>query len=94
MNKIVLRLYVAGTSAHCQKEIEEVRQFCEKELAGPYELTIHNVLVHPEEAVKAEITATPTLVKAAPEPKKYCFGNLSDPQKILKALGLKPSPSE
>ncbi len=59
-----------------------------RELAAPYELIIHNVLINPEEAVKAGIIATPTLVKVEPEPTKSVFGNLSDPQRILRGLGL------
>ncbi len=79
---------MAGSSSSCEKVIGDVRQFCESELAAPYELIIHNVLINPEEAVKAGIIATPTLVKVEPEPTKSVFGNLSDPQRILRGLGL------
>ena len=94
MSKIKLRLYVAGSSSSCEKVIEEVRQFCEMELTAPYELIIHNVLINPEEAVKAEIIATPTLVKAAPEPSERTFGNLSNPKKLLTELGLESDQSK
>ena len=84
--KFVLRLFVTGCTPYSQRAIGNLRQICETELNGQYEIEVIDVLEHPKMAENEKIMATPTLVKRLPEPVRKIIGDLSDHEKVL--LGL------
>jgi circadian clock protein KaiB len=90
--KYVLRLYVTGTSPRAQVAIANLRRICEQDLRGQYDLEIVDVLEHPEIAEQERILATPTLIKQLPPPLRRVIGDLSDKDKVL--LGLEVRPEE
>ncbi|MCC0012951.1 MAG: circadian clock protein KaiB [Rhodobiaceae bacterium] len=81
-----LRLYITGRTSHSMRAIENLRDICEKELRGQFEVEVIDVLENPALAENEKILATPTLVKKLPEPVRKIIGDLSDRQKVL--LGL------
>ena len=81
-----LRLYITGRTSHSIRAIENLRQICESELKGQYEVEVIDVLENPRLAENEKILATPTLVKRLPEPVRKIIGDLSDREKVL--LGL------
>ena len=93
MERIVLKLYVAGFSPRSQKAITSIQQLCDEVLKNAYELVVIDVLEQPHLAGEDEIIATPTLVKVSPLPSERIFGNVSDREKVLTGLGLKPEGS-
>lgn len=81
-----LRLFITGRSSQSQRAIENLRQICETDLDGAYELEVIDVLENPDLAEREKIMATPTLVKQLPEPVRKILGDLSDRERVLLSL--------
>ena len=90
MNKYVLKLYVTGQTARAQRAIANLQRICEEELGGRYELVVIDVLERPQLAEDEKILATPTVVKELPAPIRRLIGDLSDSEKVLLGLDLRP----
>lgn len=88
----VLRLYVTGSTPRSIRAIENMRLICEEHLQGRYELEVVDVYQQPELAVGQQIIAAPTLVKLLPAPLRRMIGDLSDREKVLAGLNLRPDP--
>ncbi len=88
--RYVLRLFVSGATLHSTHAIENLREICETELAGRYELEVIDIYQQPELAKRYQIVAVPTLVKSLPEPIRLLIGDLSQKEKVLVGLNLKP----
>jgi circadian clock protein KaiB len=86
----VLRLFVTGTSPRAQVAIANLRRICDQELHGQYELEIIDVLENPQLAEDEKILATPTLIKQLPPPLRRVIGDLSDKEKVLLGLEVRP----
>jgi circadian clock protein KaiB len=86
--RYVLRLYVAGTTARSMGAIRNIQRFCEKHLAGRYDLEVIDIYLHPEVAAQAQIIAAPTLIKLFPHPARRAIGDLSNEMKVSDALNL------
>ena len=89
-NTYLLKLYVTGTSSRTAQAIENLRRICDQELQGRYELEIVDVLEHPQAAEDDRILATPTLIKQLPPPLRRVIGDLSDREKVLFGLEVRP----
>lgn len=76
--KYVLRLYVAGATDRSRQALLRARRLCELELGGNFELEVIDVYQQPALARKAQIVATPTLVRECPLPVRRLIGNLSN----------------
>lgn len=85
-----LRLYVAGLSPKSIRAIENLRQICETHLAGRYRVEVIDLLVNPKLARGDEIVAVPTLVRTLPQPIRTIIGDLSDADRVLVGLQLRP----
>ena len=88
--EFVLKLYVTGASPRTRQAIENLQHICEQELRGRYELQIIDVLEHPQVAEDEKILATPTLIKQLPPPLRRVIGDLSDTDKVLFGLEVRP----
>lgn len=85
----VLRLYVAGMTPRSQKALANIRQICEENLHGRYELEVIDIYQQPELAKGEQIFAVPTLVKHLPAPLRKIIGDMSDTEKVIIGLNLK-----
>jgi circadian clock protein KaiB len=92
LSKYVLKLYVAGSSSRTERAITNIRRICEEELGNRYELVIIDVLENPQLAEDDKILATPTLIKHLPPPLRRVIGDLSDKDKVLLGLEVRPVP--
>src|SRR4051812_30789972 len=92
LSKYVLKLYVAGANARTERAVANLRRICEQELANLYELEIVDVLENPQVAEDDRILATPTLIKQLPPPLRRVVGDLSDKEKVLFGLEVRPGP--
>ena len=92
LSKYVLTLYVTGTSPRTKIAIDNLDRICKQELDGRYELEIVDVLEHPQRAEDEKILATPTLIKQLPPPLRRVIGDLSDKEKVLLGLEVRPAP--
>lgn len=86
----VLKLYVAGQTARSRLALENLEEICQTHLAGRYELEVVDLSVHPTLAKDEQIVALPTLVRQIPPPLKQIIGDLSDTEKVLVGLDLRP----
>jgi circadian clock protein KaiB len=86
----LLKLYVTGTSPRAELAIANLRRICEQDLRGQYKLEIIDVLEQPQQAEDDKILATPTLIKQLPPPLRRVIGDLSDKEKVLLGLEVRP----
>jgi len=85
-----LRLYVAGATAKSVTALANLRRLCETHLAGRYEIEVIDLLVNPKLAAGDQILAVPTLVRKFPEPIRKIIGDLSNEERVLVGLDVKP----
>ena len=85
-----LRLYVAGKTAKSQAAFDNLKRICEEHLAGRYRIEVIDLLVDPQLAHGDQILAIPTLVRKLPEPIKRIIGDLSNTERALVGLDLRP----
>lgn len=85
-----LRLYVAGETARSTAALANLRRICEDHLAGKYSIEVVDLLVRPQLAKGEQIVAIPTLVRRLPEPVRKIIGDLSDRDRVLIGLDLRP----
>ncbi|MGZ6667786.1 MAG: circadian clock KaiB family protein [Solirubrobacteraceae bacterium] len=88
--KYLLRLYVVGATAGSQRAISNLRAICETELAGRYKLEVIDIYQQPRLAEGEQIIAAPTLVKELPLPVRRLVGDMSDRDRVLLGLDLRP----
>jgi circadian clock protein KaiB len=85
-----LRLYVAAQTPKSLTALANLKKICEEHLTGRYQIDVIDLLVHPQLAAGDQILAVPTLVRRLPEPLKRIIGNLSDMERVLVGLDLRP----
>ncbi len=85
-----LRLYVAGQTAKSLTAMKNLERFCEQHLAGRYEIEVIDLLKNPQLAAGDQILAIPTLVRRLPSPLKRIIGDLSNTDKVLVGLDIRP----
>lgn len=83
-----LRLFVSGATTRSTKAIANIRDICERKLAGRYQLEVIDVYQQPELAASEQLVALPTLVKFFPPPIRHLIGDLSDEARVLGGLDL------
>ena len=86
-----LRLYVAGQTPHSLAAFANLKKICEEHLQGKYTIEVIDLLVHPQLAKGDQILALPTLVRKLPEPVKKIIGDLSNTDRVLVGLDLRPA---
>jgi circadian clock protein KaiB len=87
----VLRLYVTGTTAKSVRAIQNVRRICEEHLKGRYDLEVVDIYKNLPLAKGDQIIAAPTLVKRLPQPLRRLIGDMSDEQRVLLGLDIRPA---
>lgn len=85
-----LRLYVAGQSPRSIQAFQNLKELCETHLAGRYEIEIIDLIENPRLARGDQIVAVPTLVRKLPEPVRKIIGDLSNTDRVLVGLDLRP----
>jgi circadian clock protein KaiB len=85
-----LRLYVAGQTPRSLRAFANLRDICDKHLAGRYTIEVIDLLENPQLAQGDQILAIPTLVRKLPPPLRKIIGDLSNTEKVLVGLDLKP----
>ncbi len=86
----LLRLYVAGQTPKCMTAFANLKRICEEHLAGQYQIEVIDLLVNPQLAKGDQILALPTLVRKLPEPVKKIIGDLSNTERVLVGLDVRP----
>jgi circadian clock protein KaiB len=85
-----LRLYVAGVTPKSVKAFANLKRLCEEHVPGRYAIEVVDLLETPQLAKGDEIIAIPTLVRKLPQPIRKIVGDLSNEEKTLVGLQLRP----
>ena len=88
--KYVLRLYVTGATSSSRRAILNINSICSEHLEGKYDLEVIDIHQKPNLAKDEQIVAAPTLIKHLPRPLRRIIGDLSDRERVLFGLDLKP----
>ena len=88
--KYLLRLYVTGTTGKSVRAIQNVRRICEEHLKGLYDLEVVDIYKNLPLARGDQIIAAPTLIKRLPAPLRRLIGDMSDEQRVLVGLDIRP----
>ena len=86
-----LRLYIAGRTQRSSAALANLERLCEEHLAGQYSIEVIDLLRNPTLARGDQILALPTLVRKLPPPVKKIIGDLSNEERLLVGLDLRPA---
>ncbi|OON67561.1 circadian clock KaiB family protein [Hymenobacter sp. CRA2] len=85
-----LRLYVAGQTVKSVTALANLKKYCEEHLQGRYRIEIIDLLENPQLAEGDQILAIPTLVRKVPSPIRKIIGDLSNQERVLVGLDIRP----
>jgi circadian clock protein KaiB len=88
--KWMLRLYIAGNTPKSAAALINLKKYCEQHLSNRYEIEVIDLLLNPQLAAGDQILAIPTLVRKMPVPVRKIIGDLSNEEKVLVGLDLRP----
>jgi circadian clock protein KaiB len=86
----LLRLYVAGETPKSLAAIRNLRALCATHLSGRFSIEVIDLRVNPQLAAADQILAIPTVVRHLPSPLRKVIGDLSDTERVLVGLDLRP----
>jgi circadian clock protein KaiB len=92
-DQYLLRLYVTGSTLKSARAIQNIQAICEEKLQGRYSLEVIDIYQHPEQVKPEQIVVAPTLVKKLPLPVRKIIGDLSNTERVLVGLDIKPNPT-
>lgn len=85
-----LRLYVAGQTPKSVAAFANLKKLYEEHLHNQYKIEVIDLLQNPHLAKQDQILAIPTLVKKLPRPIRQIIGDLSNQDKVLLGLDIRP----
>ncbi len=86
-----LRLYVAGQTPRSLAAFSNLKKICEDHLKGRYHIDVIDLLEQPQLSKGDQILAIPTLVRRLPQPVRKIIGDLSNTERVLVGLDLRPT---
>ncbi|MET0927954.1 MAG: circadian clock KaiB family protein [Aeromicrobium sp.] len=87
-----LLLFVTGTSDMSMRAIRNLRELCETYLVDRYDLQVVDINRDASLMSQYDVVASPTLIKVLPAPARMLVGDLSDTNRVLRALDIIPPP--
>ena len=79
-----------GRRPEAPSALANLKRICEEHLKGQYRIEVIDVLKNPQLARGDQILAIPTLVRKLPAPMKKIIGDLSNEERVLIGLDLRP----
>lgn len=89
-----LHLYITGATPNSTRAVRNIKEICEQHLKGRYELVIIDIYQQPELAQQEDLIGVPTLIKRRPGLVRRLVGDLSDHERVVKALGIVRRPDD
>ena len=86
-----LRLYVMDSTPKSLTAFSNLKKFCESHIKGRYRITVIDLVKQPQLAKGDQILAVPTVVRTLPSPVRIIIGSLSDTERVLIGLDLRPT---
>jgi len=90
--KYVLKLYITGMTRRSQEALRNIKKIIQENFGDNYELEVIDIYQQPSLAKRDQIIAVPTLIKKLPAPLRRIIGDLSQEDRIILGLDLKPKP--
>jgi circadian clock protein KaiB len=84
----VLRLFVSGFTPRSQRAIANLKDICDRYVAGRYRVEVVDLYQSPGLAHDEQIVAVPTLLRISPIPRRRIIGDLAQVDKVLHALDI------
>jgi circadian clock protein KaiB len=81
-----MTLFVTGATHRSLLAVANVREFCQDELAGYYDLEVVDLYRNPEQAKASQVLASPTLLRNFPTPSRRVVGDMSDRNRLRAAI--------
>jgi circadian clock protein KaiB len=88
--RVELRLYVAGQTSRSLTAIDNLRRICEENPKGRFTIEVIDHLQSLQLARGDQIVAIPTLVRKLPLPLRKIIGDLSNSERVLIGLDIRP----
>ena len=88
--RYLLRLYITGTTPRSMAAVANIRRICEEHLKGRYDLDIIDIYRQKTLAKGEQIIAAPTLIKKLPLPLRRIVGDMSNKERVLLGLDVRP----
>lgn len=88
--KYELRLYIAGQTPKSVAALKNITKYCQEHLDGKYSIEVIDLLKTPQLAEGDQILAIPTLVRKVPRPIRKIIGDLSNEERVLVGLNIRP----
>ncbi len=85
-----LILYVAGNTPKSILALRNLQKYCEEYLKDEYRIEVIDLLLNPQLAEGDQILAVPTLVRKVPVPIRKIIGDLSNEERVLVGLNIRP----
>jgi circadian clock protein KaiB len=85
-----LRLYVAGHTPKSATAFANLQKICDEHLKGRYHIEVIDLVRQPQLAAGDQILALPTLVRNLPQPLRKIIGDLSNTERVLVGLNIRP----
>jgi circadian clock protein KaiB len=89
-----LRLYIAGQTPKSLMAFANLKRICADHLGGRYTIEVIDLLENPRLAAGDQIVALPTLVRRIPVPARRIIGDLSNAERVLIGLDIRPAVPE
>ena len=86
-----MRLYVAGQTPKSLNAFANLKRMCEEHVPGCYHIEVVDLVKNPQLAAGDQIVAIPTLVRKLPKPLRKIVGDLSNTERTLVGLQLRPA---
>lgn len=80
----------AGQTPRSIAALKNITKYCDEHLKGKYSIEIIDLLKNPQLAEGDQIFAIPTLVRKVPQPIRKIIGDLSNEEKVLVGLNIRP----
>jgi circadian clock protein KaiB len=88
--KYVLKLYITGMTARSQQALRNIKNIIKENPDYNFDLEVIDIYQQPTLAKGDQIIAVPTLIKKLPSPLRRLIGDLSQEDRIILGLDLKP----
>jgi hypothetical protein len=88
----VAEVQIASLHAGLEADLEEMKRLVQQQehLKGCYRIEVIDLLENPTLAKGDQILAIPTLVRKLPQPVRKIIGDLSNTERVLIGLDLRP----
>ena len=83
-------MYISGQTPKSILALENITKYSSEHLKSKYTIEVIDLLKSPQLAENDQIFAIPTLVRKVPKPLRKIIGDLSNKEKVLIGLNIRP----